>query len=203
MPDLEIKVDSKQLERAMKQAPFRLFNRLQDRVTKHHRRFLGKFRRERFRGDDAVQSRSKRLGQSFRVEHGGKDLDSLYARTFSSGVPYALIHELGGEITPTKKKWLTIPLDAAKTASGIMRASAMHWPDTFFMTSKKGNLLIMQDRGDADPLPLFLLVRSVRLKPRLGFLDTWRKTEGDLFKEIDLAAKEALEPQAAGRARKG
>ena len=63
------------------------------------------------------------------------------------GVPYARIHESGGTIRPTKRQWLTIPLGAAKTAGGALRGGALSFDNTFFIRSRKGNLLIVREKG--------------------------------------------------------
>ena len=80
-------------------------------------------------------------------------------------VPYARIHEHGGTITPKRSRYLTIPLDAAKTqdrAQGATRAGARFWPNTYVRRSKAGNLLIFSQTGE----PLFLLKQRVTIPAR-------------------------------------
>lgn len=89
--------------------------------------------------------------------------------TVGTNVPYARIHEYGGEITPKKGQYLTIPLAAALTGAGVLRKPARDWPDTFVMRSKAGNLLIMQKRKGDDMIPLFVLKKRVNISEKRMF----------------------------------
>jgi hypothetical protein len=80
-------------------------------------------------------------------------------------VPYGEIQEKGGTIKPKAKQWLTIPLDAALTPSGVKKKSAFEFADAFFLRTKGGSTLLVQRQGRGIQ-PLFLLVRSVTLPPR-------------------------------------
>jgi len=83
-------------------------------------------------------------------------------------IPYARIQELGGIIRPVNVKWLTIPLDAAKTASGVADKPARSFENTFLVKIKNADgfkMFIMQRAGDDfdDIVPLFQLVKRVKL----------------------------------------
>lgn len=83
------------------------------------------------------------------------------------------IHETGGTITPKRSQYLTIPTDFALDSRGVpIKQSARQWENTFVRTSKAGNLLIFQKRGK-DIVPLYVLKKSVRLRPRLGMAKTF------------------------------
>jgi len=87
--------------------------------------------------------------------------------------PYASIHETGGTITPKRVRYLTIPLNAALTPSGVARftarelfAGVSNYDDSFVKKSSAGNLIIfgVQKRGKSNKItPLFLLRNSVTL----------------------------------------
>lgn len=191
MADIEVKVDQKLLQEALRLYPDRLFVSFRKRMLSFHRRFMSEFKRTKFRNaKSAVQTRSGSLVRSFNSEARGSDINTLTVESFSAGNPYARIQEEGGTITP-KKTWLTIPLDAARTASGVARGNARSFTDTFFIMTKKKKLLLVQKRGD-EIVPLFILVKKVTLKPRLGFVRMWRTWERKIGGEINLAAKEAL-----------
>ena len=99
------------------------------------------------------------------------------------GTIYAPIHfgRRGSKtvIRPKKRKYLTIPLDAALTPTGTLRGSAQSgvWGETFFQRSKRGNLILFgkrvaqrgaragQARGKI--VPLFLLVKKVEIPARV------------------------------------
>lgn len=86
-------------------------------------------------------------------------------------LPYANIHETGGTITPRLARWLTIPLDAAKTAAGVQRftakdvmAGATKYSGSFV---RKGIIFGKLERGkSARIIPLFVLKQSVNIPPR-------------------------------------
>lgn len=95
------------------------------------------------------------------------------------GAPFPIgVHEKGATIKAKNAKFLTIPLPAALTGSGIpLRKKARDWPDTFVQRSRRGNLLIFQKRGESI-VPLYLLRKSVKLPPRLGMETELRKQLG-------------------------
>jgi hypothetical protein len=99
------------------------------------------------------------------------------------GTSYAAAH-IGPEgqvttIRPMRGKWLTIPLDAAKTKAGVARGSARSgmWGETFIAKSKQGNLILFGKKvaqkgkhaGEArgNVVPLFLLVKQVKIRARV------------------------------------
>lgn len=90
------------------------------------------------------------------------------------GAFYLRTHEHGATIRPKKAKYLAIPLPEALDADGTPKvASPRQWKNTFVKQSKNGNLLIFQKRG-RHIVPLYVLKREVRIRPRLGLGDTLR-----------------------------
>lgn len=79
-------------------------------------------------------------------------------------------HEQGGTIRATRAQFLTIPLPAALDPRGVpLRQRARQWDNTFVRRSRKGNLIIFRSLpGRNDLVPLYLLKKSVYIKPRLG-----------------------------------
>jgi hypothetical protein len=74
-----------------------------------------------------------------------------------SEVKYASIQEHGGTIKPLRAKWLTIPVGGTK-------GKAANYPDSFFIKSKSGNLLLVERRGKRGGLhPLFVLKKEVKI----------------------------------------
>ena len=89
-----------------------------------------------------------------------------------SGVFYARTHEFGAVIKAKNAKYLTIPLPAALNANGTpKRINARAWDNTFVMRAKTGSLLICQRQGKT-VIPLYVLKKEVKIKPRLGMGDT-------------------------------
>lgn len=107
---------------------------------------------------------SGRLRSSIRgrVEEGGPGRGG--SGIVGTNSVYGRIQELGGTVKAVNTTYLTIPLDAAKTATGRTRGGARSFPNTFVLKSRAGRLIIMQKIGRG-MRPLFLLVRQVRLQP--------------------------------------
>ncbi len=125
--------------------------------------------------------------------------DSLKA-TIGSGVrqgkrvPYADIHEIGGMIIPKRKRFLTIPLDAAKTAAGVTRftARALMLGQTKYSGSfiNKGIIFGTLNKGKSKRVvPLFVLKTSVNIPARYYMSKTLEATQGSIvniiLKKID------------------
>jgi len=88
------------------------------------------------------------------------------------GAFYLRTHEYGATIRPKKAKYLAIPLPEALNANGTPKlASLRPWKNTFVKPSKAGNLLIFQKRG-RHIVPLYVLKKEVKIRPRLGLGET-------------------------------
>lgn len=107
--------------------------------------------------------------------------DALYT---GFGVNYWAIHEFGETIYGSP--WLTVPLDEVKTKAGVARynigEAISAYPNTFFKESKTtpGNLVLLSSQGD-QVVPLFALVRQVRIEPRLKARETFQKVAPPVF----------------------
>ncbi len=98
----------------------------------------------------------------------GEQLATIQGTIGGGKAYYLKTHEYGATITPKKAKYLTIPLPAALNSNGTpKKKSARDWINTFVATSKKGNLIIFQKTG-SKIVPLYVLKKSVTIKPRLG-----------------------------------
>jgi hypothetical protein len=89
---------------------------------------------------------------------------------------YLIIHEYGGTITPRRSQWLTIPTENALDSRGVpRRLRSRDWPNTYVKPNSQGGLTIFQDRGGR-PVPLYVLVKRVKIPRRLGLGHTIRKS---------------------------
>jgi hypothetical protein len=89
--------------------------------------------------------------------------------TGGTSVKYAKVQDvgtagIGGPITPKRGKYLAIPLDPARQATGTARApSPRDYPNLRFgPRSRRGNPLLVDE---ASGEPYFVLVRSVTIPP--------------------------------------
>ncbi len=110
----------------------------------------------------AVRTGQLRRTQYYKVKQSGDKIIGIQG----AKVPYGRAHELGAVIRPKTGQWLTIPLDAAKTASGVARGSARSFKNTFFF--RFGGLFIAQKKND-QIIPLFILKKQVKI-PKRPFL---------------------------------
>lgn len=120
-------------------------------------------------GGTSDSSLSRRSGKSVQsiirsVKVTGTTWDRL--RGSIGGDKTLAIHEYGGTVK-SRGKMLTIPLPAALSTRGVPPPFARQWKNTFVAWSRKGNLLIFQRRG-AEIVPLYVLVDSYVIAPRLG-----------------------------------
>lgn len=77
-------------------------------------------------------------------------------------VPYARIQEFGGEVTPKKAKFLTIPFPGIK-------GFARDFKNTFFKKSANGNLILFQNLGKTKTGRRRRTRGVVDIKTRKGF----------------------------------
>lgn len=120
------------------------------------------------------------------------------------GAPYAAAHEFGATIRPRRRKFLTVPLSAARMPAGATRQAARlvrggrGWQtasrvpgaaDTgTFIYGKGDRKFIGVERKGGGVLPLYVLKKSVRIPERLGFRDSWRGR----VREFDRTASKRL-----------
>ena len=117
----------------------------------------------RLRGDP-LKRRTGNLGKSItqEVKDGGA---GVIEGRIGPTMIYGRIHEMGGLVSPVRRKYLAIPLDAAKTKAGVARGGPLDYADTFVAKTRSGKLLIMQRQGKG-AVPLFALVSQVRIPAR-------------------------------------
>lgn len=194
---------------------YRLFRRVTEqwagKMSQPMRRMLGiDNKARRLKG----RSRLATFRWFFRPRSGGSDraianavrnvpFSGIFAEAQLRG-KVGLIHELGGTVKGKRGKKLSIPTgryvhggDARALANELgvkkLRASMIRRAhgrkSLFFKTSSSGKPMIWRKMGDGKIEPVFRLVSSVRLRPRLRLVDTFNR-QGRLSQELaDDAAK--------------
>lgn len=121
---------------------------------------------------EKLQSRTGLLRRSLTTRVKGSNLKDLSGSLFTN-VIYAPIQETGGKIKAIDKylgvpggPYLNIPLLANKTAAGVTRenAKAVFDGGGYIIKSRVGNYIVMSGTNT----PMFVLVKSVTIPPRLG-----------------------------------
>jgi hypothetical protein len=128
-----------------------------------------------------LRARSGHLRSSVGGRVTGSKLSTLKAvmRVGGGRAGYARIQEKGGVVRPKKKRYLTVPLPAAlRGKTGTLRPKAKirkvgdryetGFGPTFIITGPSGHLIIMVRKENGTMVPLYVLKRSVKIKPRLG-----------------------------------
>lgn len=124
----------------------------------------------------------------------------------SFGTGYAPVHVgPSGQVTtihPVNAKYLAIPLAAARTPAGVPRGAPRSgmWGETFFATSRKGNLILFgrrvvqkgaragQTRGAV--VPLFVMKKQVKVRARVDPVQILIWSRGELVKDfLDIGVK--------------
>lgn len=205
---VRLKVDTAGLERAMRAAPKVITAEVEKALRQHGEVFRREMIETRFDapGDigpaSRLTSRTGALaGTIGYVVRGRGDLRTMRLVVFVGGGParrYAGIQEYGGVVRG--RPWLTVPLPDNLTASGIPRyksAAALRDDpnfDTFLHRSKRGTLVIGWRKPGARVQWLWVLRRSVKLKPRLGFATTFgnEKMAADRISRVNRAIGRAL-----------
>jgi hypothetical protein len=175
----EVKVDAQELERFVTQFPTAAFECVRDSFRKTLTHFHAQHVQRRMTGRPGLNRRTGALAESFSVEDSGDSMENLSVRYVSSS-PYVGIQESGGTITPTRGRYLAIPVSggAALTASGMKRAftplrSSLGARSTFVKRSKAGNLMIFERTAGRGIRPLYVLKESVTIPGRLGTELEW------------------------------
>jgi hypothetical protein len=113
------------------------------------------------------------------------------------GLPYATAQEYGATIVPVNGQYLAIPLDAAKTPSGVARfaprdAVANGYDRTFIENGIIFGSKWNGGHGRNDFVPLFKLVRSVTLPARPFARPAFARMQPTIEREIEAAVKRAI-----------
>ena len=153
-----------------------------------HQREMRSRLRGRSTGSNNLRRRTGALARSLRGSVNTGRVISGSSR-IGRGAPHARIHEDGGKIR-AKKRFLTIPMRAARTAAKVTRKGAElvqqggKWQtrrklpgaagrDTFIF-ERRGRKFVAVERHGGGALPVYLLRRQVTIPARLGFSKTFR-----------------------------
>lgn len=211
---IEVKIDSKALRDALKRVPERLGREVRFAFNGHgayfvrqmDRRFGATLQDGKNPTKNRLSSPTGKLRRSigFRVNGAGQ-VSSVKMRGHvgnAATAKYVFTQEHGATIHGSP--WLTIPLPANRTKAGRVRfpsARALMGEGsdvkTFIRKTKSGGLVIFRSFADGrEPVPLWVLKRSVTIPPRLGFVKTFRskKVAADRIKRINNAVAASLAP---------
>jgi len=173
-------IDKYALERAIKIAPRILKFELGDGFDRISKGFLKRFRKQQLQGPPGVRGASGYglFGTFKRTFLVSSSIEGMGVRIFSDS-KIAKLHETGGIVKDPSGGRLAVPLSARTqmfTARGKLK-TRFRRPKTLKnvqpMRFRGKTFLAKVTKRAKKILPLFVLKRQVRLKPRLGFYRTW------------------------------
>jgi len=185
------------LREKFRKRPALVHREVQLALDRTGQRIVATMKREGFRG--APSSLAVRTGQLRRGFFANVKMEGNKAKlTVANDTAYARIHEYGGVITAKNRKYLAIPLSAAKTGAGVARfpGGPRSVPDLVFIQRRGRNPLLMRPMGKGKLVPYYVLVRSVKIPARLGMRRTFLKSitgpRSDLQTELRQAVKRVV-----------
>jgi hypothetical protein len=200
--DISLQINTNQLLKAYHLVPERLAVELKDGLDHASLKFLKEFRKRRLQGPPGVKSRGRGgLFWHFKrnpVYFRGKQALDSYVEIFTES-KIAKLHEEGGTVRDPSGGSLAVPLQARTqmfTSTGALRKTYKNVKALKNVFPKKINgkvFLVRSKKKDNSILPLFVLKKSVRIKPRLGFVATFEAVAGDMFKILNRSFDRALD----------
>lgn len=177
---LMTEIDMRALDKAIKIAPRVLKFELGDGMDRISKGFLKRFRQRRLKGPPGVRGASGYglFGTFKRVSLVSPTIEGMGMQVYSDS-KIAKLHETGGIVTAPSGGRMAVPLSARSqmfTAKGKLRGryKKPHQLKNVEPMRFKGQTFLVRVKKRAQKiLPLYVLKRSVRLKPRLGFYRVW------------------------------
>lgn len=180
MVQLTTEIDKRRLDKAIKIAPRILKFELGDGMDRISKGFLKRFRQWQLQGPPGVRGASGYglFGTFKRVFFVSPTIEGMGFEVYSES-KIAKLHETGGIVTDPSGGRLAVPLSAREqmfTAKGKLKTRfkrPRELKNIRPMIFKGKTFLAKVTKRAKKILPLYVLKRQVRLKPRLGFYRTW------------------------------
>ncbi len=187
--------NDREFKRALREVPDQIYKGARKGLQKGLRGYQRELTRTRLRGRPGLARRSGNLARDLQTTVRGRTVDTLVGIAFFTA-KYAPAHEFGATITPKRGRYLAIPLSAVSTPTGIAQYQPRDFPNAFFIRSRKNpdNLVLVEERGSRI-VPLFAMVRSVTIPPRLEARETMRSYAPTILREVSDEIRKELRPR--------
>lgn len=190
---LTTEIDTRKLDLAIKIVPKVLKYELADGMDRIGKGFLKRFRESQLQGPPGVRGASGHglFGTFKRTFFVSPSIEGMGIEVFSQS-KIAKLQETGGVVSDPSGGRLAVPLSVRTqmfTSQGKLRTmykSPRELKNVMAMRLKGQTFLARVTKGFKKILPLYVLKRQVRLKPRLGFYRTW---DGLVNYRIDILNK--------------
>ncbi len=196
---LNIEVNMRELDKAIKIAPRQLKIELGDGMDRITKGFLKRFRQRRLQGEPGVRGASGHglFGTFKRTSLVSTSINDMGMEVYSNS-KIARLHEEGGIVKDQSGGRLAIPLSARSqmfTGKGKLRKRYKRpgeIKNVKPMRFKGKTFLTKVWKGTGKLLPLYVLKRQVRIKPRLGFYRTWESLDNYRINILNKSIDKAL-----------
>lgn len=197
---ITVEVDSSKLEKALRIAPQLLREEIADTLDHISRSFLKRLYKTRLQGPPGLrlggrgnifstfQRRVLGTGKSFASSAKSKSTVDILSRApggvmdmgieIFSGSKVARIHEFGGTVSGVN---MPIPFPGKRLTK---RAITIKLGNRIFLARKNSKEKTLELVG--------IIKNSIRIRPRLGFYDTWRGMQSQNIERINTAIDKAL-----------
>ena len=198
MAELATEINTKNLERALRIFPKELKYELADGMDHISKKFLKAFRQTRLQGSPGIRGRPHGIFTYFkRASLVSKDIEGMGMVIFTDS-KIARLHEEGGTVKNPGGGKLAVPLSARAemfTADGRLKRQ-------YKQPKLIKNVIPIQLRGKTflakvkkkarELLPLFVLKNQVRIRPRLGFYQTWDSMQNERIAILNKSIEKTL-----------
>ncbi|KKN47003.1 hypothetical protein LCGC14_0667430 [marine sediment metagenome] len=185
---VSIQLDMKGFNKGVKEMPKKMYAGMKIAFRKVGDIFLEKLVMSRLSGRPGLKRTTGTLARSFKRAVFGSNIRDLNMIVFTDS-KYARIHEHGGKIKPKKGSALAIPLKAAKTRAGRGRVTSPRHINGLWLYKREGRPPLLMLEGT----PMFVLLKSVKIKPRLQMFKTWDKQEPKTVRILNTAVGQVLQ----------
>ncbi|MDP3790338.1 MAG: hypothetical protein Q8R48_08070 [Candidatus Omnitrophota bacterium] len=207
---LNVEIDITKVQKALRIAPVQLRSELADTIDHTSRSFLKKFYRTRFKGPPGLTMGGRgNLFSKFRKRVIGSNQGTLSNRIKANTVigeivgsnistedmgmeiftnsEAAKIHEFGGTISG--RMIVPLPQSPAGERSDrrLLRSGKL-----IYLRIGGNQFLAKVDKKAHKARPAFIIKNSVRIRPRLGFYDTWGSMQNQTIERLNNAVQKAL-----------
>ncbi len=185
---VSIHLDTKGFDKGIKEMPKKMYAGMKIAFRKVGDIFLEKLVMSRLSGRPGLKRTTGTLARSFKRVVFGGNIRDLNMIVFTDS-KYARIHEHGGKIKPKKGHALAIPLNAAKTSAGVSRYKSPRDIPDLWLYKRGGRPPLLMLEGT----PMFVLLKSVKIKPRLQMFKTWERQEPKTVRILNTAVGQVLQ----------
>ncbi len=198
---IDLEINTKNLDVAIRYAPKILKEELGDGMDHISRKFLKIFREARLQGPPGIKARSHGIFTYFKraslVPTGGA-LDMGMVIFSTSKI--SRMHEEGAILRNPSGGKLAVPLSQKfrpemYTVTGKLKAmyKSPRQIKNVVPIKLNGKIFLAKVKKKIQALlPLYVLKNQVKIRPRLGFYQTWDSMQGERFKILNDSVKKAL-----------